>query len=282
MTHTFGTRLAAQFAAGRRLCVGVDPHATTLATWGLEDTAAGAETMGRALIEAAHGVVACVKPQIAFFERFGAAGYQSLERVLADARAADILVIADVKRGDIGSTFAAYAEAWLKPGSTLEADAMTVHAYQGIGSLAGAHEYVHEHGKGLFVLAATSNPEARTVQQASVSGGGTLAQHMIAGAHAENAKLGGEVGSTGVVLGATVNLDDFGIDRSSPHHGPVLPVLAPGFGFQGAQVQDVRRLFGTLADGVLVSESRSILNGGREELHSRITASNETIAEVYA
>lgn len=281
MTLTFGARLAAEFAAGRRLCAGIDPHSATLGIWGLEDSAAGAETLGRSLIEAAQGVVACVKPQIAFYERFGAAGYTALERVIADARQAGILVIADVKRGDIGSTFAAYADAWLAPGSPLESDAMTVHAYQGIGTLAGAQEYIDAHGKGLFVLSATSNPEARDVQQARIDSGSTLAQHIVEGCHARNSELGGQVGSLGVVLGATVNLDEFSIDRTTPRSGPILPVLAPGFGFQGADVHDVRELFGTLAEGVLVSESRSILNGGREELYSRIAASTEKIAEAY-
>lgn len=282
MTQTFGARLAAEFAAGRRLCVGIDPHAATLDLWGLNDSAASAETMGRQVVEAAAGLVACVKPQIAFFERFGAAGYTALERIFADARAAGILVIADVKRGDIGSTFAAYAEAWLAPGSPTEADAMTAHAYHGLGSLAGARPFIESHGKGMFVLAATSNAEARVVQQATVAGGETLAQHMIAEVAELNREQGGSVGSTGVVLGATVHLPDFGVDTREPTAGPVLPVLAPGFGFQGARVDDVHDLFGALARGVLVSESRSIVNGGAEELAARITASTEQIAQAYA
>ena len=282
MTDTFGGRLAAQFAAGRRLCVGIDPHASTLAAWQLDDTAANAERLGREVVAAAAGEVACIKPQIAFFERFGSAGYVALERVFADAREAGLIVIADVKRGDIGSTFAAYADAWLKPGSPLEADAMTVHAYQGLGTLAGASEYTSEHGKGLFVLSATSNPEAKAVQLAHVETGETLAQYVLSGARDMNAAKGGEVGSVGVVLGATVNLDDFAIDRTATHDGPVVPVLAPGFGFQGASVGDVRELFGSLAAGVLVSESRSIVNGGAAQLGSNIALSNERIMEAYA
>ena len=158
MTLSFGARLAAEFAAGRHLCAGIDPHAPLLADWGLGDDAAGAERMGRDLVAAATGVVACVKPQIAFFERFGSAGLAALERVLSDARSAGLLVVADVKRGDIGSSFAAYADAWLAPGSPLEADAMTVAAYQGFGTLDGAFGHVRDHGKGLFVLAATNMP----------------------------------------------------------------------------------------------------------------------------
>lgn len=285
MGETFGGRLAAHFAAGRRLCVGIDPHASTLASWGLDDSATSAETMGREVVAAAAGHVACIKPQIAFFERFGAAGYHALERVFSDAREAGLTIIADVKRGDIGSTFAAYASAWLAPGSPLEADAMTVHAYHGIGSLAGAAELISQQGKGMFVLAATSNPEARPVQVARTEGGATLAQSMLTGARelsAEYDATADSVGSVGVVLGATVDLSDFDIDRSAQAHGPTVAVLAPGFGFQGAQVGQVRELFGSLADGVLVSESRSIVNGGAGELNDRIASSNALIMEAYA
>ena len=280
MTVTFGSRLAAQFAAGRRLCVGIDPHDSLLDAWELERSAQGAETFGRTVIELAAGAVACVKPQVAFFERFGSAGYAALERVLSDARAAEVLTIADVKRGDIGSTFAAYAEAWLGSGSPLEADAMTVHAYQGIGSLAGAFPWVADAGKGLLVLAATSNPEARGVQLARVGDRGTLAQHVVSEVQAKNHGATSAVGSYGVVLGATVKLEDYGIDQSVTHT-PTLPILAPGFGHQGAHIEEVRDLFGALSDGVLLSESRSILEGGTREMTARIAQSNDRIREAY-
>lgn len=281
MTLTFGARLASMFDAGRRLCVGIDPHDGLLETWGLRTDADGAEFFGRAVVEAAAGRVACIKPQIAFFERFGSKGFLALERILADARDAELLCIADVKRGDIGSTFAAYAEAWLSPGSPLEADAMTVHAYHGVGSLMGAHEYVRHHGKGLFVLAATSNPEARAVQQAVVDEHHTLAGHITAEVQRLNAASDSWVGSVGVVLGATLRLEEFGVQKDVASD-PLMPVLAPGFGFQGAQVAEVRSIFGAYAPGVLVSESRSILGGGKSELPDRITKSTETIREAYA
>ena len=128
--------------------------------WALPDSAEGAREFGLRAVAAAAGTIGIVKPQVAFFERHGSAGYAALERVLAEARDADLLVIADAKRGDIGSTVDAYAEAWLRPGSPLEADAMTVVAYQGVGSLAGPIARAQAAGKGLFVLAATSNREA--------------------------------------------------------------------------------------------------------------------------
>ncbi|QIK64643.1 orotidine-5'-phosphate decarboxylase [Leucobacter viscericola] len=276
--ETFSNRLAAQLAAKRHLCVGIDPHAPLLADWGLADDAAGAERMGREVIAAAAGVAACVKPQIAFFERFGSAGYVALERVLADAREAGVLVIADVKRGDIGSSFAAYADAWLTPGSPLEADAMTVGAYQGFGSLSGAFDLVRDHGKGLFVLAATSNPEAREVQRAVREDGRMVAQAVVDDALAFDAPHDTHVNSIGVVLGATLNLADFGIDVTLPPAKPALPVLAPGFGHQGARIEDAAHTFGGLGWALLASESRSVLAGGAEGLSDRVRVRAETIA----
>lgn len=276
--ETFANRLGAALAAKRHLCVGIDPHGPLLADWGLPDDATGAERMGREVIAASAGVAACVKPQIAFFERFGSSGYVALERVLADAREAGVLVIADVKRGDIGSSFAAYADAWLTPGSPFEADAMTVAAYQGFGSLSGAFAHVREHGKGLFVLGATSNPEAREVQQAVRADGRTVAQAMVDDALAFESPLDTMVNSIGVVLGATLSLADFGIDVTLPPSKPALPVLAPGFGHQGARIEDAGRTFGGLGWALLANESRSVLSGGARGLADRVRERSDTIA----
>ncbi|MFT4232733.1 MAG: orotidine-5'-phosphate decarboxylase [Leucobacter sp.] len=282
--RAFGDRLAAEFAAGRHLCAGIDPHAPLLADWGLADDAAGAERMGREVVAAAAGVAACVKPQISFFERFGSAGFAALERVLADARDAGLLVVADVKRGDIGSTFAAYAEAWLAPGSPLEADAMTVAAYMGFETLAGAFPHVRDHGKGLFVLAATSNPEAREVQLARRADGRTLAAAMVDDAMRWNAEHapGARVGSIGVVLGATLDLGEFEIDTAGRAGAPALPVLAPGFGHQGARIEDAGRVFGGIGHALLANESRSILAGGAAGLAERVRDRAAVIGEALS
>ena len=284
MQGTFGHRLAAEFAAGRHLCAGIDPHRSLLHDWGLEDTADDIERFGREVVAAAAGVAACVKPQIAFFERHGAAGYVALERVLADARAAHLPVIADVKRGDIGTSFAAYADAWLTPGAPCEVDAMTVVAYQGVGTLEGALDAVRDHGKGLFVLAATSNPEARAVQTAQRDDGLTVAAAMVRDAQLLNRELDSEssVGSIGVVLGATLQLAEFGISVDEAPAGPALPVLAPGFGHQGAQITDAPQLFGSLGRALLANESRSILSGGPEGLAERIRQRAGDIATALA
>lgn len=290
MTIAFGDRLAAEFAAGRHLCAGIDPHVGLLAEWGLADDAVGAERMGRDVVAASAGVAACVKPQIAFFERFGSAGLAALERVLADARDAGLIVVADVKRGDIGTSFAAYAEAWLAPGSPLESDAMTVVAYQGFGSLAGAFDLVRAHGKGLFVLAATSNPEAREVQQAVRDDGRTVAAAMVADAQRFNDESlaggsvgSGSVGSIGVVLGATLRLAEYGIETGGlAVSGTALPVLAPGFGAQGARIEDARAIFGGLGAALLANESRGILSGGPAGLAGRVRARAEAVAAALA
>lgn len=278
----FSKALAAGFAAGQRLCVGIDPHQFLLADWNLPDSAQGAETFGRQVVAAAAAAgVLALKPQIAFFERFGSSGYVALERIFADARAAGIPIIADVKRGDIGSTFTAYAAAWLTPGSPLEADAMTAAAYQGFGSLAGGLELAHQHDKGIFVLAATSNPEAAATQQAMRADKQTVAAAVLAAADAENAAHYAPVGRIGVVLGATVQLADYGIDTAQPlPSNSVLPILAPGFGAQGARLQDLKRLFGELSQGVIPNESRGVLAGDPAQLTARIKAKSEEIAEV--
>ncbi|KZX21414.1 orotidine-5'-phosphate decarboxylase [Rathayibacter tanaceti] len=271
---SFGSRLEAAFAAHGQLCVGIDPHAFLLEAWGLADDAAGLESFGRTVVEAAAGRAGIVKPQVAFFERHGSAGYAALERVLGDARAAGLLVIADAKRGDIGTSVTAYAEAWLRPGSPLEADAMTAAAYQGLGSLEGMLTLAEEAGKGVFVLAATSNPEARAVQRAVVQDGRRSGSSVARAVLTDVASWNHEhahspIGSVGVVLGATVALGDYGIGTDEERR-PALPVLAPGFGHQGASAADAPRLFGALSSATIVSESRSVLGAGPSRIAAEI------------
>ncbi len=267
VTASFGDRLEAAFTTNGPLCVGIDPHAWLLADWDLPDSANGAESFGRTVVEACAGQAGIVKPQVAFYERFGSAGYAALERVLADARAAGLLVIADVKRGDLGTSAEAYGQAWLSEGSPLEVDAITVNAYMGVGSLAAVIAQAGRERKGLFLLAATSNPEAEAIQRAVVAGGGqaglTVAGAIFADVAARNAQDATHaLGSLGVVLGATLDLAAFGVDLAVAPARSLTPILAPGFGHQGAQVSDLRNLYGGYAQGVIVSESRSVLSAG--------------------
>lgn len=269
---SFGARLGRVLSTRGHLCVGIDPHAWLLRDWDLTDSAQGAEAFGRRVVEASAGQIGIVKPQVAFFERFGSAGYAALERVLADARDAGLLVIADVKRGDLGTSAAAYGEAWLTPGSPLEADAMTVNAYMGVGSLEPVLELAATAGKGVFVLAATSNPEGASIQQASVGSAGTRVARAILDdvSRRNQAHETGPLGSFGVVLGATLDLHAYGIDVAAAPAATLTPVLAPGFGHQGANATDVDEIFGGYAAGVIVSESRSVLAAGPERIASAI------------
>lgn len=271
----FGERLEQAFAGHGQLCVGIDPHAWLLADWGLPDSAAGVESFGRQVVAAAAGRVGIVKPQVAFFERFGSAGYAALERTLADARAAGLLVIADVKRGDLGTSSEAYAQAWLGAGSPLEVDAITLSAYMGVGSLDAAIDLAGESGKGLFLLSATSNPEAAIIQRAVVADGDraglSVARAILDDVAERNAAATtGAIGSIGVVLGATLDLAEFGIDVAAAPGVALTPVLAPGFGHQGADVANLNALYGGYARGVIVSESRSVLAAGPDRLAEAI------------
>lgn len=267
MTIAFGARLAQAFDAHGQLCLGIDPHPFLLEQWGLEDGAPGLREFALRVLDAAVGQVGIIKPQVAFFERHGAAGYLVLEELLAAARAAGLLVIADAKRGDVGSTVEAYARAWLTAGSPLEADAMTVTAYQGVDSLAAPITLARVGGKGLFVLAATSNPESFELQQSIVQSGPAAGRTVAAGIVDEVAMLNSQnrddrLGSIGVVLGATVELAAYGIELSTLCGGVPTPILAPGFGHQGAKVARLGELYGSAAGHVIVSVSRSILSAG--------------------
>ena len=281
MTLGFGARLAEVFQTSGRLCVGIDPHPYLLGEWDLADDAAGVREFGLRVVEATVGRAAIIKPQVAFFERHGSAGYAALEVVLASARDAGLIVIADVKRGDVGTSVEAYGEAWLTPGSPLEADAMTISAFQGVGSIAAPHKLALATGKGLFVLAATSNPEAAALQRAVLStgptAGKTVAASIVGDVHDWNSDEG-VLGSTGVVIGATVSLGDYGI---TPASLSATPILAPGFGHQGARVSDAGTLFGAASANVIVSASRSILAAGPHGVADAITAQSTEIRGAF-
>ncbi|MFC1439997.1 orotidine-5'-phosphate decarboxylase [Streptacidiphilus sp. N1-10] len=254
MTPPFGTRLRQAMDKRGPLCVGIDPHAALLEAWGLGDDVAGLERFSRTVVEALAGEVAVLKPQSAFFERFGSRGIAVLEQTVADARSAGALVLMDAKRGDIGSTMAAYADAFLAPTSPLFSDAVTVSPYLGFGSLRPAVDAARASGSGLFALALTSNPEGHEVQRAVGEDGLTVAQSVLRQLAAENADAS-PLGSFGAVVGAT--LRDIGEDLEI--NGAL---LAPGVGAQGATPADIPAVFGAAAANVLPSVSRDVLKHG--------------------
>jgi orotidine-5'-phosphate decarboxylase len=253
--ETFGKRLTEATEKRGRLCVGIDPHAALLTRWGLSDDIAGLERFARTVVDALADRVAVFKPQSAFFERFGSRGIGILESTIRQCREAGALVLLDVKRGDIGSTMAAYASAYLDPASSLCADAITVSPYLGVGSLQPAFDVAAANGGGVFVLALTSNPEGPSVQHAVAAGGKTVAQTVIDEISQLNA--GAEpLGSHGLVIGATIG--DTGHDLSRVNG----PLLAPGLGAQGATPSDLRSVFGESLRNVLPSYSREVLAAG--------------------
>ncbi|MFC3808041.1 orotidine-5'-phosphate decarboxylase [Terrabacter sp. MAHUQ-38] len=263
VTQPFGARLQRAMRAHAPLCAGIDPHRRLVESWGLTYDVAGLERFALTCVEAFAGRVAAVKPQSAFFEVFGSRGIAVLERVLTELREAGTLTILDAKRGDIGSTMTAYAEAYLGKDAVAPPDALTVSPYLGYESLRPAIDLAEQTGRGLFVLALTSNPEGASVQHATRDGE-YVAGSMVRGAGADNAsaRLRGELGSVGLVIGATVGtaVHDLGLDLVAA----ATPVLAPGFGAQGGTVESLAHTFGSARDQVLVASSREILAVGPE------------------
>jgi orotidine-5'-phosphate decarboxylase len=249
----FGARLAAAKLSRGPLCLGIDPHPELLRAWDLPTTADGLAAFCDICIEAYAGF-AVVKPQVAFFEAYGAAGFGVLEHTITALRSAGVLVLADAKRGDIGSTMAAYAEAWAGD-SPLAADAVTASPYLGFGSLRPLLEAAAAHDRGVFVLAATSNPEGATVQRAAFDGR-TVAQLIVDQAAVVNrSATPAEPGYVGVVLGATV----FEAPDVSALGGPV---LVPGVGVQGGRPEALGGLGGAAPGQLLPAVAREVLRAG--------------------
>ncbi|HEV3169006.1 MAG TPA: orotidine-5'-phosphate decarboxylase [Actinocrinis sp.] len=255
MTDTFGARLRRALDTRGPLCAGIDPHGALLTAWGLSDDVAGLESFAGTVVEALADRVAVLKPQSAFFERFGSRGVAVLERTVADARSAGALVIMDAKRGDIGSTVEAYAQAYLDPASPLFSDALTASPYLGFGALEPLYSTAEKHGAGVFVLAFTSNPEGARVQRARTEDGATVGAAILTAAGERNAGAL-PLGPIGAVVGAT--LADIPYDLAALNGA----LLAPGLGAQGATPEDLRKVFGDALRNVVPSMSREILRQG--------------------
>ncbi|MGC2169586.1 MAG: orotidine-5'-phosphate decarboxylase [Acidimicrobiales bacterium] len=258
MADPFGARLTERLRELGPLCAGVDPSRELLARWGYPDNVDSLEFFALSVLDAVNGVVSAIKPQVACFERFGSRGYRVLERLIADARDADVLVVADVKRGDFAPTNTGYAQAWLEETSLLRVDALTVSPYLGVGALAPFFELAAATDRGVFVLAATSNPEGRIVQRARTEDQERVEDMVLREVSEINHSDEGN-GSVGVVLGATRDAPHFDLNTLGG------PYLVPGVGAQGADASDVGRLFSGCDDPqVLASVARDILNAGPE------------------
>jgi orotidine-5'-phosphate decarboxylase len=251
---TFGRRLSAALQDRGRLCVGIDPHPYLLDKWGLPDDSGGVRQFCDVVVNALGASTAIFKPQSAFFERHGSRGIAVLEDLIGQLRDVGALTLLDVKRGDIGSTMQAYADAYLNPKSPLCADAITASPFLGFGSLRPAVDTALEHGKGVFVLALTSNAEGVEVQQTRTDDGKTVASVILD--HVRDVNAGAEpLGSIGCVVGANIEPPKENLNVNGP-------LLAPGVGAQGAAASDLERVFGAALRNVIPSVSRSVLDAG--------------------
>jgi len=238
------------------LCLGIDPAAGTLQQAGLVDSTAGAEQFAGALLDAALDSVAAVKPQMAYFERFGPAGLEVLARVCERCREAGVPVIVDAKRSDIGSTMAGYGQAYFGPEAPVQADAVTLTAYLGLKALTPLFDQMAAAGGGAFVVVCSSNPEGLPPQTARLPDGRLVAEWLADEIAAENERLGGQ--PIGAVIGATCGPWARGpLERLNG-----APVLAPGLGAQGGTFEEAARLFAGSEDRVLLPMSRALTAGG--------------------
>jgi orotidine-5'-phosphate decarboxylase len=287
----FGGRLAGAVSQRGPLCVGIDPHRSLLIDWGVGDDVDGLRRFTDTVVDALAEQVPVLKPQMAFYERFGARGIAVLEEAVARARAAGALVLLDAKRGDIGSTMEAYAD-YLRGDHPMQVDAVTVSPYLGPASLEPARSAAQSSGGGLFVLARTSNPDAGTFQHAMTTGGArqrSVAQVVVDTVRGWNtpdwivgepptdlgslmdasSRWAPSTGSFGVVVGATLRELDVDLD------GLGGPILAPGLGAQGGSPADLRRLFGT-GRAVVPTVSRDVLSAGPDIAALRAAAERWT------
>ena len=281
MPTSFGVKLSESFKKYGQLCIGIDPHASLLSGWGLEDNVQGLESFTNSVLDSAVGRVGIIKPQVSFFERHGSRGFAALEKLAERAAQTDLLVIMDAKRGDIGTTMDAYFDAWLGQNAPFVSDALTVSPYLGFGSLKDTLSGALERGKGVFVLAATSNPEGASVQRASL-GEKTLAKSIwdsLSEINAVTAAGKAKLGSFGAVLGATLSLQSFGLGAVlDGQSNSATPILAPGFGAQGAELSASKQLFGAGAAQVIHSVSRSVLQAGATVLAKSIESAKAELA----
>jgi orotidine-5'-phosphate decarboxylase len=257
MADTFAARFAAVRSRFGPLVWGLDPSGSLLDGWGVGDTPEGLDRFADIVLQAAPGTVGLVKLQAAFYERHGWRGFRTLQRLAAEAQSAGLLVIVDAKRGDVGSTNDAYAEAYLGVGAPVGADALTVHPYLGLGAMGTFVSRAHEAGSCLLVVTRSSNPEGRMVQSAADRSGRTVEEELLLAIGELNARLApGEIGPIGAVVGPT---------HMDPPLDLVAPqglFLAPGVGAQGATPSDVAQVFAACLDRVMPSASRSLLGGG--------------------
>lgn len=277
MADSFSVRFAAARAVHGPLSLGLDPSAEVLERWGVGDSPDGLDRFADIALSAAIGTVGLIKPQSAFYERHGWRGIRTLQRLAADARSTGLLVIMDIKRGDVGSTNDAYAQAYLGADAPLAADAITVHPYLGLAAMSGFVSRAELAGGCLLVVTRSTNPEGRAIQAAQTRDGSTVEQALLREIGELNATLtDAEIGPVGAVIGPT-------------HRDPELDLtaaralfLAPGVGVQGATATDVARVFAACPDRVMPSASRTLLASGPHRLRDAVATLAAEFRDVLA
>ncbi|MFU0559155.1 orotidine-5'-phosphate decarboxylase [Gardnerella pickettii] len=259
----FGLRLKNAMAKYGPLCVGIDPHRKMLLNWGYNMDAQGAELFSMRMLQAMNGRAAAVKFQSSMFERYGSKGFAALERVLYAARQMDVITIVDCGHGGLSTTISALADAYFKPDAPLLTDAITLLPYYGARSMGGLINEALNNGRGVFIASLTSNREGASLQTAIRQTGsyrGTTVAHGIAQTAQTFNNNTKSMGSVGLIVGATIGdwMNGGGIDLTS-FTGPI---LSPGYGWQGAEANDLKTVFAGTHGNVLVTVSRSIASHG--------------------
>lgn len=250
----FADALTAAIKAKSPICVGIDPALNKLPA-GISKDAAGVLEFSKGIIDEIAMIAACIKPQMAYFEVLGWEGMKVFWEVCEYAKKKDLLVIADGKRNDIGSTCEAYADAYLFRGSPI--DALTVTPYLGSDGITPFIERCTKNDKGIFVLVKTSNESSGEIQD--ITGGDEMVHEQVAqlteswGMHHIGPKT--NLSFVGAVVGATYPEEMKYLRTLMPH----IPFLIPGYGAQGGTIDDVK--YGFLSDGTgaIVNSSRGII-----------------------
>lgn len=258
MTAPFQQRFVDLARSRSALCVGIDPSAESLRGWGLADSVEGLSAFCQRLVEVCAPRVAMMKPQAAFFERHGPEGMAVLRDTVAAAQRHGALVLIDAKRGDIDSTAVAYGEACLGRDSAWGGDAMTLTPYLGFAALAPIIEIASRAAAGVFIVVRSSNPEGTGLQQARLSDGRSVAEHLADEIAAANGRYGPALGPIGAVVGATLGAEAAALAARLPN----ALMLVPGVGAQGATIADVRRDFGRYYGRAIPSISRAVAGAG--------------------
>ncbi len=250
----FADALTERVKALSPVCVGLDPQLAKLPE-GIAKDPQGVLEFGKGIIDAVKHIAPCVKPQMAFFEVLGWEGMKVFWELCRYAKEQDLIVIADGKRGDIGSTCEAYAEAYLYEGSPI--DALTVNPYLGSDGIKPFLAQCVQNGKGIFVLVKTSNPSSGELQDLP-AGDEAVHEHLAQLVESWGAQhLGPEtnLSCVGAVVGATYPEEMKYLRTLMPH----IPFLIPGYGAQGGTAEDAKHGFIPDGTGAIVNASRSIL-----------------------